>query len=85
MERQRRAAAALESAGADALVVCPGADLLYLTGFEHGHAGERLLALVLKRDGSARWIVPVMNEPQVRPHVLPGQTLRAWGDGEWFL
>jgi len=85
VQRQKRAAAALQSAGADALVVCPGADLLYLTGFEHGHAGERLLALVLNRDGSGRWIVPVMNEPQVLPHVLPGQKLRAWPDGEWFL
>lgn len=82
--RQRRAAEALESAGVDALVVCPGADLLYLTGFEHGHAGERLLALVLRADGSSRWIVPAMNVPQVEAHALPGQTIRAWTDGEWY-
>jgi Xaa-Pro aminopeptidase len=69
----------------DVLLLCPGADLLYFTGFEHGHAGERLLALALRRDGSAHWVVPAMNEPQLRAHVLPGQRVRAWGDGEWYL
>lgn len=83
-DRLRRAAAAMKASGVDALVLCPGADLLYFTGFEHGHAGERLLALVLRADGSSRWIVPAMNVPQVEAHALPGQTIRAWTDGEWY-
>src|SRR5687767_12012926 len=74
----------MKAAGVDALVLCPGADLLYFTGFEHGHAGERLLALVLRADGSSRWIVPAMNVPQVKAHALPDQAIRAWGDGEWY-
>ena len=82
--RLAKAAAAMKAAGVDALVLCPGADLLYFTGFEHGHAGERLLALVLRADGSSAWIVPAMNVPQVRPHALPGQPIRAWGDAEWY-
>lgn len=83
-QRLRRAAAAMDAAGADVLLLCPGADLLYLTGFEHGHAGERLLALALRRDGSSSWIVPSMNVPQVQAHALPGQKVRAWTDGEWY-
>jgi D-alanyl-D-alanine dipeptidase len=82
--RLARAARAMTDAGVDALVLCPGPDLLYFTGFEHGHAGERLLALVLRADGSSRWVVPAMNVPQVEAHALAGQTIRAWTDGEWF-
>jgi D-alanyl-D-alanine dipeptidase len=66
------------------MILCPGPDLFYLTGFAHEHAGERLLALVLHWDGSVRWVVPAMNVPQVEPHVLPGQTLLAWDDAEWY-
>jgi Xaa-Pro aminopeptidase len=83
-ERLARAAAAMAAAGVDVLVLCPGPDLLYFTGFEHGHAGERLLALVLRADGSSGWIVPAMNVRQVEAHALPGQPIRAWTDAEWF-
>lgn len=83
-DRLARAATAMKAAGVDALVLCPGADLLYFTGFEHGHAGERLLALMLRADGSSRWIVPAMNVPQVEAHALPGQPVRAWTDAEWY-
>ena len=82
--RLDRAAAAMRAAGVDALVLCPGPDLLYFTGFEHGHAGERLLALVVRADGSSGWIVPAMNVRQVEQHALPGQAIRAWTDAEWF-
>jgi D-alanyl-D-alanine dipeptidase len=83
-ERLRRAAAAMDAGDVDVLLLCPGADLLYFTGFEHGHAGERLLALVLRRDGSSHWVVPAMNVPQVEAAALPGQEIRAWTDAEWF-
>ena len=33
----------------DALVLTPGASMFYLSGFEHGHAAERLLALIVRR------------------------------------
>src|SRR4051812_7846065 len=84
VDRLRRAAGAMRSSGVDALVLCPGADLLYFTGFEHGHAGERLLALVLRADGSARWVVPAMNVPRGGAPALRGQPIRGWTDGEWF-
>ena len=83
-QRLAGAAAAMRAAGVDALVLCPGADLLYFTGFEHGHAGERLLALILRADGGSKWIVPAMNVPQVRAHAPPDQPIRAWADAEWY-
>ena len=70
----------------DALVLTPGADLFYLTGFTHGHAGERLLALVVRaRDGRASWIVPRMNVEQVSAHAKPAdQAIRSWTDAEGY-
>ena len=83
--RFEQATAVMKSAGVDALVLTPGADLFYLTGFEHGHAGERLLALVLRRDGSAQWIAPAMNVPQVEERAVAGEAIRGWNDTEWYL
>src|SRR5438552_18319503 len=80
-----RAAQALEGTGADVLLLCPGADLFYLSGFEHSHAGERLLALVLRSDGAASWIAPVMNVAQVRESALTAQPVRGWTDAEGYL
>src|SRR4051812_32495850 len=83
--RFEQAVSVMKSAGIDALIVTPGADLFYLTGFEHGHAGERLLALVLRRDGSAQWIAPAMNVPQVEQRAQPGEAIRGWNDTEWYV
>lgn len=76
---------AMSTAGVDALLLTPGADLFYLSGFEHGHAMERLLALVIRIDGSSRWIVPAMNVPQVEPFAAPGQTVYGWTDTDGYL
>ncbi|MFN3651421.1 MAG: M24 family metallopeptidase [Armatimonadota bacterium] len=84
-ERVNRAAAALRESGVDALLLTPGADLLHLTGLSHGHAGERLLAYVVRPDGSGAWISPAMNAEQVRGRLLPGNSLRAWTDAETYL
>jgi D-alanyl-D-alanine dipeptidase len=83
-EKFQRAINTMQMRGVDALVLTPGADLFYLTGFEHGHAGERLLALVLKQDGSAQWIAPAMNVPQVEDRAMSGETVRGWTDAEWY-
>jgi Xaa-Pro aminopeptidase len=69
----------------DLLLLTPGADLFYLTGFEHGHAAERLLALALRADGSATWIAPVMNVPQVEESAQAGEAVRGWTDAQWYL
>jgi len=84
-DRLARVARALSAANIDAILLTPGASMFYLSGFEHGHAAERLLALVIKRDGKSSWIVPAMNVPQVRDYALPDQSIRGWSDGEGFL
>ena len=56
----------------------PNSDLFYLTGFEHSHAGERLLCLLLRADGSFLWIAPAMNVAQIDNECgLGGQ--QVWG------
>ncbi|HEX4794337.1 MAG TPA: Xaa-Pro peptidase family protein [Humisphaera sp.] len=84
-ERFQRATAVMKQAGVDLLLLTPGADLFYLTGFEHGHAAERLLALALRADGSATWIAPAMNVPQVEEHAVAGEVVRGWSDTQWYL
>src|SRR2546421_6279258 len=83
--RLDRVARAMQEKQLDALVLTPGASMFYLSGFEHGHAAERLLALVVRRDGSSSWIVPAMNVPQVAGQALAGQPIRSWADGEGYL
>jgi Xaa-Pro aminopeptidase len=84
-DRPSRVMSALDRGGIDAMILTPGANLLYLTGFEHGHAYERLLALVVRRDGASRWVIPTMNVEQVRPHLGAGQELRPWDDSEGYV
>ncbi|MBI3910507.1 MAG: aminopeptidase P family protein [Armatimonadetes bacterium] len=84
-DRLARARAALAEAGTDALLLTPGANLLYLTGFEPRYSGERLLAFILQRDGAALWITPAMNQAEVEQSALPGQQMRVWMDEEWHL
>lgn len=83
--RLDRAAASLRDQQVDLLLLTPGADMLYLTGFEHGHAYERLLAFLLHADGAASWLCPSMNVPQVSAHALPGHPVRGWTDAETYL
>jgi D-alanyl-D-alanine dipeptidase len=83
--RVQRAAEALRGRQIDALLITPGADMTYLTGFEHGHAGERLLAFVLRADGSFAWISPAMNVRQIDSHGLGGGEVRGWTDAETYL
>lgn len=85
LDRLQRVTRAMNDASIDALLLTPGASMFYLSGFEHGHAAERLLALVLRSDGSSSWIVPAMNVPQVSVHAQPNQPIRAWTDAETFL
>jgi Xaa-Pro aminopeptidase len=84
-EQLSKAAAVMGSTGVDAMVLTPGADLFYLTAFEHGHAAERLLALVLRADGRASWIAPAMNVPQVQECAIDGQQIVGWSDGDGYL
>ncbi|NJP35037.1 M24 family metallopeptidase [Micromonospora thermarum] len=53
---------ATAAAGLDALLLSPGSDLRYLTGYD-AHAGERLTLLVLPAEGEPTLVVPTLERP----------------------
>ena len=60
--RIERARAEMKKDGLDYLVVGPGSDLFYLTGY-NAHLSERLNLLIIGKDGSASMVVPVLEAP----------------------
>jgi Xaa-Pro aminopeptidase len=62
-DRLARAAEAAAGAGLDALLVTPGADLRYLTGYD-ALPLERLTCLVVPRTGAATLVVPELERPR---------------------
>jgi Xaa-Pro aminopeptidase len=60
--RLARAGSAAAAAGVDALLVSPGPDLRYLTGYD-AKALERLTCLVLPSDGAPTLLVPALERP----------------------
>ena len=82
-ERIAEVQAAAAAAGIDALVVTPGAELRYLTGYD-AHPSERLTALVVPRTGPASLVVPRLERPLAERSPLPGTGagIVDFGDGE---
>jgi len=77
-DRRARAAAKLRERAFAALLVSPGADLLYLTGYPV-HTSERLTCLVLERDGSATLVCPELEAPRAAA-AAPDLARAAWGE-----
>jgi Xaa-Pro aminopeptidase len=63
LDRLGRARGAAAAAGLDALLLTPGADLRYLTGYD-ALPLERLTCLVLPSDGPAALVVPELELPR---------------------
>jgi len=61
--RIRDVAAAAGAAGLDALLLTPGPDLRYVTGYD-AHESERLTCLVLPADGDPILVVPRLELPK---------------------
>ena len=61
--RRARAAAHCREAGVAALLVAPGSDLTYLTGYRI-FASERMTCLVLGADGAATLVLPALEAPR---------------------
>ncbi|KHL11145.1 Xaa-Pro aminopeptidase [Mumia flava] len=80
-DRLTRARAAAADAGVDALLVTPGADLRYLTGFA-AMPLERLTCLVLPVDGDPVLVVPRMELAMALEAGVPnhGIVIRAWDE-----
>ena len=69
----------LASVGAAAAVLGLSSNLRYLTGFSD-EPGERLLCLIVGREGEPTFVVPQLYADQVRAHVS-GVAMRVWADG----
>src|SRR5215831_4935776 len=79
--RMERAAGAARDAGLSGLLVTPGPDLLYLTGYVP-MITERLTMLVLSPDQEPAMIVPTLERGDAE--TAPGSskvTLSDWSDG----
>ncbi|MER7892674.1 Xaa-Pro peptidase family protein [Micromonospora sp. NPDC094482] len=74
-ERLAAARRATAAAGLDALLLTPGADLRYLTGYD-AHVGERLTCLVLPAEGEPTLIVPTLERPAAQASPAPGTGVR---------
>ncbi|MGY0235114.1 M24 family metallopeptidase [Longispora urticae] len=70
-DRLDRARAAAVAAGYDALLVSPGPDLRYLTGYE-ALPLERLTCLVLPAEGEAFLVVPRLEKPAAEASPVGG-------------
>ncbi|NUP47455.1 MAG: aminopeptidase P family protein [Catenulispora sp.] len=78
-DRLARAQKAAAEAGMDALLVSPGADLRYLTGYE-ALPLERLTCLVLPASGDPLMVVPALEQPAAEASPLGALNLEiaAW-------
>lgn len=77
-ERIERAQALLRDSDVDALIVTPGADLRYLTGY-HALPLERLTALVLPADAPAVLVVPALERAAAEAAGV-SMTLATWDE-----
>ncbi|MDX3077149.1 Xaa-Pro peptidase family protein [Streptomyces sp. MI02-7b] len=82
-ERLDLARKAAADAGLDALLVSPGPDLRYLTGY-HAHLTERLVCLVLPVLGEPFLVVPELEKPgaEISPLGGLGVEIVGWAETE---
>ncbi|MEX5721297.1 M24 family metallopeptidase [Geodermatophilus maliterrae] len=81
IDRVHAARAVAAELGVDVVVLTPGSDLRYLTGYD-AHAMERLTALVVPRSGDPLLVVPRLEAPMVdaSPAGALGLELHAWDE-----
>ncbi|MFE9661272.1 M24 family metallopeptidase [Streptomyces sp. NPDC005955] len=81
--RLARAAHAAAEAGLDGIVVAPGPDLVWLTGYRPTAITERLTALVVAPGSDPVLVVPTLEAPDAEQAPgAPALTLRDWTDGQ---
>ncbi|GAA2518616.1 aminopeptidase P family protein [Streptomyces levis] len=81
--RMERAARTAAEAGLAGLLVAPGPDLVWLTGYTPPAVTERLTLLVLAPGQDPVLVVPALEAPDaLRAAGAPALTLRDWTDGK---
>src|SRR2546423_1162266 len=76
--RRARAAARCREMGVAALLLAPGSDLTYLSGYRMG-SSERLTCLVLASDGTATLVLPELEAPRAAV-AAPDLAQRTWAE-----
>jgi Xaa-Pro aminopeptidase len=76
--RRQRASKALHERGAAALLLTPGSDLTYLSGYRI-FGSERLTCLVLPAEGTPTLVLPELESPRARASA-PDLAQRTWGE-----
>jgi Xaa-Pro aminopeptidase len=80
--RMRRAVRAAADAGLGGVLVAPGPDMVWLTGYQPTAITERLTLLVLAADREPALVVPVLEKPDALSAVgAPALTFMTWTDG----
>ncbi|HJR36777.1 MAG TPA: Xaa-Pro peptidase family protein [Nocardioidaceae bacterium] len=81
--RMRRARADATNAGLHGLLVTPGPELFWLTGYRPTAITERLTVLVLVPDREPILLVPTLERPDAEGALgAPSLTIVDWADGE---
>jgi len=81
--RMRRVVADAVHAGLDGLLVTPGPELVWLTGYRPTAITERLTMLALTPDREPTLLVPTLERPDAEGAVgAPSLTIVDWADGE---
>jgi Xaa-Pro aminopeptidase len=79
--RVARAQALMKANGIGAVLIEPGASLVYFTGIQW-HRSERLTAALLPAEGEACIVTPFFEEPSIRETLdVPGE-VRVWQEDE---
>ncbi|NJR79353.1 M24 family metallopeptidase [Sphingomonas corticis] len=79
--RLRRAQALMKAAGIGAIVIEPGASLIYFTGVRWGRS-ERLTCAVIPMEGEPCIVTPFFEEPSVRLSLAVPAQVRTWNEDE---
>ncbi len=81
--RMRRVVGDAARAGLDGLLITPGPDLVWLTGYQPTAITERLTLLVLDADREPTLLVPTLERPDAESAVgAGGLAIVDWVDGE---
>ncbi len=81
--RMKRAAQDAAAEGLDGLIVTPGPDLLWLTGYQPTAITERLTLLVLTSDADPQLLLPKLERPDAEAATgVEVVTISDWRDGE---
>lgn len=79
--RMERAAADARAAGLNGLIITPGPDLIYFSGYAPTAITERLTALLIPAEDPPKLLVPKLEAPDAKSAVGDSVKIVDWADG----